>query len=162
MGAKIMVDAALLSIEKRQSRLEIVEAEGDQLRKEIHGLEVAISVLKQDWGDEDWDDDSADESPVSDTYDELLSSDDENIPISHKVRRAAYRVLREKRPMHRSKLLGLVQAQGLEFPERRPADTLTTYLSTDPRFCPFTDLRGYWTLTQEPTGKQPITSASEG
>ena len=161
MDVKMIMDAHLLSIEKRQLRLKELDAERVQQRKEMEALELAIIVLKADWADEDWDEVCAVEAPPIDPYSEYVASDDENVPISHQVRRAVYKVLLEERPLHRNTLLTRVGEQGVEILGHRPTDSLTGYIGSDARFQPFPGMRGYWTLTQEPTGKRPIAPASE-
>ena len=157
MGINVVIDATLSSIEKRQSRLKEVEEERDRLVKEIDGLQLSVAVLQQDYGF----DLCADEWPAY-PYRDLHYVEDDDIPITHKARNAAYIVLAENGPMHRTKLLKGVEAQGVEIVGRNPADLLTSYLSPDARFTPVYGLRGYWTLTQEPTGKMPVEPASEG
>lgn len=161
MDVKMIMDAHLLSIEKRQLRLKELDAERVQQKKEMEALELAIIVLKEDWADEDWDEVCAVEAPPSDPYSESVAIDDENVPITRKTRIAAYRVLVEERPLHRSKLLERISALGVEILGRNPVDSLAGYLSPDARFQPYPGMRGYWTLTQEPTGKRPIAPASE-
>ena len=157
MGINVVIDATLSSIEKRQSRLKEVEEERDQLVKEIDGLQLSVAVLQQDYGYElcetEW--------PAY-PYSDLHYVEDDDIPITHKARNAACKVLAENGPMHRTKLLKGVEAQGVEIVGRNPADLLTSYLSPDARFTPVHGLRGYWTLTQELTDRQSLTQLSEG
>lgn len=163
METKTIVDAAHASIERRQSRLERLEAERDQLKLEIDGLEIAVNVLIKDLGEDEWEMMCGIKVPPDAPYNELVDSDDENIPITHKARNVAYKVLLETRPMHRSRLLERVESEGVEILGRKPADLLSAYLSPDARFKVVPGMRGYWTLTQEPTGKRPITiPVSEG
>ena len=162
MGTELMVNAAQLSIEKRQSRLEALEAERDQLRKEIDGLELAVKVLKEDCDEDEWEEMCADDSLPSDPYSQLDTIEEDDIPITHRARNTAYRVLLATRPIHRSKLLELVEAEGTKIIGRNPADLLTSYLSPDARFKPAPNLRGFWTLTEEPTGKRPISPVGGG
>ena len=157
MGINVVIDATLSSIEKRQSRLKEVEEERDQLVKEIDGLQLSVAVLQQDYGYElcetEW--------PAY-PYSDLHYVEDDDIPITHKARKAAYKVLAENGPMHRTKLLKEIEAQGVEIVGRNPADLLSSYLSPDARVMPVPGLRGYWTLTQESTGKRPMEPPSEG
>ena len=157
MATNSMMDAALESIEKRQARLEEVEAERDQLVKEIDSLQLSVAVIQKDYGYElcvtEW--------PVY-PYSDLHYVEDADIPITHKARNAAYVVLAENGWMHRNKLLEGIEAQGVEIVGRNPVDLLSSYLSPDARFMPVPGLRGYWTLTQEPTSKRPMEPDSEG
>ena len=157
MGINVVMDATLSSIEKRQSRLKEVDVERDQLMKEIDGLQLSVAVLQQDYGYElretEW--------PAY-PYSDLPYVEDDDIPITHKARNAAYAVLAENGRMHRSKLLEGIEAKGVEIVGRNPANLLSSYLSPDARFMSVPGLRGYWTLTQEPTGKRPVEPPSEG
>ena len=161
MEARWIADSAFQCIERRQSRLKELEAERDQLSKEKDALELAINVLKEDVGEDEWEAMYADVSPPSDPYRGVNTIDADDIPISHKARNAAYVVLSETRPLHRSKLLEGVQAQGVEIFGPKPENLLSAYLSPDERFKPYPGLRGYWTLTEEPTGKRPLAGAGE-
>ena len=157
MATNWTVDAVLASIERRQSRLEEVEVERERLVKEIDGLRLSVSVIQQDYGV----DPTATEWPAH-PYSDLHFVDDADIPITHKARNAAYLVLAEERPLHRAKILERIQAMGVEIVGRNPADLLTSYLSPDERLMAVRGLRGYWTLTEEPSGRVPITPVSEG
>ena len=165
MQARWMIDSAIPEcIEKRQSRIGELEAERDQLSRELDALELAIKVLKEEYGEDELAAMSGGGgSPPSVPYSGTMAYDDEDIPFTHKARHAAYKVLLEERPMHRSKLLKAVEAEGLEIVGRDPAGLLTSYLSPDARFMSVPYMRGYWTLTEEPTGNRPIIArASEG
>lgn len=163
MKAKWIVDSLLPEcMEKRQARIQELEAELDQLSKEKDALELAINVLKEEYGEDEWEVMCGGQLPPIYPYSDLVASDDEDIPFTHKARNAAYKVLLEHRPMHRSRLLEAVQAEGLEIVGRDPAGLLTSYLSPDARFMSVPSQRGYWTLTQEPTVRRPIAPDSEG
>ena len=157
MGINVTMNAVLLSIGKRQSRLEEVDAERDQLVKELESLLLSVSVIEQDY-DIDL---SATDSPAY-PYSDLHNVDDADIPITHKARNAAYAVLVETRPMHRERILEEIEAMGVEIMGRDPAGLLSSYLSPDERFMSVQGLRGYWTLTEEPSGRVPITPIGEG
>ena len=142
MGTNWTIDAVLASIEKRQARLQEVEEERDQLVKEIDGLRLSVAVIQQDY----WYELCATEWPAY-PYTDLHYVEDADIPITHKARNAAYKVLAENGPMHRTKLLQEIEALDVEIVGRNPADLLSSYLSPDDRFMPVLGLRGYWTLT---------------
>ena len=156
MEARWIADSYSRCIKKRQSRLQELEAERDQLSRELDALELAIKVLREDFGEDEWGAMCAVGSPPSNPYGGVNTIDDEDIPITHKARNAAYVVLSETRPIHRSKLLEGIKAQGVEIFGPKPENLLSAYLSPDGRFTPYPGLRGCWTLTEEPTGERRI------
>ena len=157
MATNISLDVIFQTIEKRQERLQEVEAQRVQLIREIDGLQLSLEIVQQDYGI-DLTAPGLQVHPYSDLHD----VEKEDIPITHKARNAAYKVLSERRPMHREKLLEGVKALGTDIVGRNPADSLTSYLSPDERFMPVPGLRGFWTLTEEPTGRRAILPTSEG
>ena len=100
-------------------------------------MALAIIVLREDFGDDELGAMCAVGSPPSAPYGGVNILDDEDIPITHKARYAAYKVLLEDRPMHRSRLLEAVEAEGVEIFGGKPVDLLSAYLSPDARSSPY-------------------------
>ena len=144
------------SIERRLERLQDVEAERDQIRKEIDGLEMFVAVMEDDYGI-DLNERDAHPQPYAD-FDGI---EEDDIPITYRVRNAVVKVLSEKRPLHRSKVLEGVEALGVEIVAQDPLASLSAYVSQDDKIMSVPWMRGHWTLTQEPTGKRPLAPASE-
>ncbi len=157
MGIQTAIDAALSSIEKRQTELDKVDARRDQLTREIDGLRVSVDVYQQDY-DVGPSSDSGNRAPATLDYDGIEDSD---LSFTRRTTNAVYEVLKEERPLHRRVILERLQEMGIEIVGRNPADSLSSYMSPDDRLRPVNGRQGYWTLTEEPTGRHPLNQTSE-
>ena len=141
------------NIEGREKQLHEMDAKRDQFAKETDGLKLAVEVIQQDYGY------SSDTRTVE--GDIPAGIDDAGLSITRRVRNAVYETLKEKRPLYLAELLERIEERGVEIVGKNPIRLLSSYISPDDRLLSVKGLRGYWTLTEEPTGRRPLAQQGE-
>ena len=77
-------------------------------------------------------------------------TDEEQKSVKDQICGAIYEVLLDERPLHKRDILDRVQSAGVYVGGKDPMNTLSPYLTNDPRFT--SDGKGNWTLASEQSG----------
>ena len=110
----------------REKAIEI-EARFDQLRQERDALHIVLKMFE--------DDNASVNGPEEPTLKEEITN-------------AMEEIFKNEQPLHRTEILRQVRDKGIFIGGRRPLNSISSYLSIDPRFKVFG--RGLWGLARQP------------